>query len=447
MGTRLNFDALTRLTELVGARPRVAIAFSGGVDSTVLAFTLVQARRKFAQLRLLHVDHGLQSASVEWSAHCARLAREWRVPFVALSAEIKRKRGESPEASARDARYALLSQAMQPGEVLVTAQHRDDQVETLLLQLFRGAGVAGLAAMPAIAPFGPGRIARPLLETPRAQILEYARRHQLLWVEDPTNEQTAFGRNFLRHRVMPAIRERWPGVDVAIARSASHMADAQQLLDAQAQADLATAADGAGLNVAALRALPAARRRNVVRAFMARAGLETPQANWLREITGPMLAARADAHPELKLPRGALLRRAGRLELRLTSRAGASASIEIFSKSWRWHADRLLIVNEAGDSLALQDDAAGDIDLDKVPAQLTLRARRGGERLRPGARARTQAVKSLLQAAKIPVDERARVPLLFAGDRLISVGDRWIDASVRATVKSRRRGRLKHRRT
>ena len=104
-------------------------------------------------------------------------------------------------------------------------------------------------------------------------------------------------------------------------------------------------------------------------------------------------------------------------------------------------------MNEAGDSLALQDDAAGDIDLDKVPAQLTLRARRGGERLRPGARARTQAVKSLLQAAKIPVDERARMPLLFAGDRLISVGDRWIDASVRATVKSRRRGRLKHRRT
>lgn len=446
MGTRLKFDAVTRLIELAGVRPRIAVAFSGGVDSTALAFALVQARGKFAQLRLLHVDHGLQSASAEWSSHCARLAREWRVSFVGLRAEIKRKRGDSPEASARDARYALLAQAMEPGEVLVTAQHRDDQAETLLLQLFRGAGVAGLAAMPSIAKFGPGLIARPLLDIPRAQILEYAQRHDLRWVDDPTNEQTAFGRNFLRHRVMPAIRERWPGVDLAIARSAGHMADAQKLLDAQALTDLAVAADGAGLNVAALRALPAARRRNVVRAFVARAGLETPQANWLREILGPMLAARADAQPGLKLPGGLLRRRAGRLELEVSSEVRASSSNEIVSKSWCWQKDRVLIVNEAGDSLTLTRDPAGNIDLEKIPAALSLRARRGGERLRPGTRARTQALKSLLQAAKIPVEERARLPLLFAGEHLVCVSDRWIDASIAANVKSRQRARLKLRR-
>lgn len=446
MGTRLKFDAVTRLTDLTGVRPRVAIAFSGGVDSTALAFALVQARRKFAQLRLLHVDHGLQSASAGWSRHCARLAREWRVAFVGLRAEIKRQRGDSPEASARDARYALLAQAMEPGEVLVTAQHRDDQAETLLLQLFRGAGVAGLAAMPPIATFGPGRIARPLLDVTRAQILEYARSHDLRWVEDPTNEQTAFGRNFLRHRVMPAIRERWPGVDLALARSAGHMADAQKLLDAQALSDLALAADGAGLRVAALRALPAARRRNVVRAFVARAGLATPQANWLREIVGPMLAARADAQPEVQLPGGLMRRRGGRLELEVNPEVRAYSSNEIVSKSWRWQKDRVLLVNEAGDSLTLADDAAGDIDLDKLPAELTLRARRGGEQLRPGSRARTQALKSLLQAAKIPVEERARLPLLFAGENLLCASDRWIDASIAANVKSRRRARLKFRR-
>ena len=435
-----------RLLELTGPKPRIAIALSGGVDSTALAYALLKSTRKFASLRLMHVDHGLQAASAQWCQHCARLAREWRVPFVALRAEIERRRGDSPEAAARDARYALLAQAMEPGEVLITAQHRDDQVETVLLQLFRGAGVAGLAAMPPIAPFGPGRIARPLLDTPRAQILEYAQRHQLHWVEDPTNEQTAFGRNFLRHRVMPAIRERWPGVDLAIARSAVHMADAQKLLDAQALADLAAAADGAGLNVAALRALPAARRRNLVRAFVARAGLETPQANWLREIVGPMLAARADAQPELKLPGGVLRRRVGRLELEVISEVRAGPGVEIVSKSWRWRDDRVLIVNEAEDSLTLLDDPAGSIDLDTLPATLTLRARRGGEKLRPGSQARTQALKSLLQAAKIPVDERMRLPLLFAGDRLVCAGDRWIDASVSATVKSRRRAQLRFRR-
>ncbi len=122
----------------------------------------------------MHVDHGLQAASGEWARHCAGVARQLRVPFVTLRANIQRKRGESPEAAAREARYALLAQAMKPGEVLVTAQHQDDQVETLLLQLFRGAGVAGLAAMPPIAPFGPGRIARPLLDTSRAELEAYA---------------------------------------------------------------------------------------------------------------------------------------------------------------------------------------------------------------------------------------------------------------------------------
>jgi tRNA(Ile)-lysidine synthase len=439
-------DPASALVELTGTRPAVAVAFSGGVDSTALAYALTRARRKFVHLRLIHVDHGLQPPSAEWSRHCARLARAWRVPFVALRATIRRQHGDSPEAAARAARYALLAQAMEPDEVLVTAQHRDDQVETLLLQLFRGAGVAGLAAMPAIATFGPGRIARPLLDTSRAQILEFAQRHTLRWVDDPTNAQTAFGRNFLRHRVMPAIRERWPGVDLAIARSAGHMADAQRLLDAQALTDLAAAADGAGLRVTALRALPAARRRNVVRAFMARAGLETPQANWLREITGPMLTARADAQPELKLPGGLLRRRDGRLELQVKSEVRPSADRKIDSKSWFWRDNRVLIVNEAGDSLTLLDDLAGSIDLDRLPATLTLRARHGGETLRPGLRARTQALKGLLQAAKIPVEERARMPLLLSGKRLICAGDRWIDASVHATVKSRRRAQLRFRR-
>ena len=442
MGTRLNFEPVKPLIELVGAKARIAIAFSGGVDSTALAHALVKAHRRFAGLRLLHVDHGLQAASGQWSRHCAQVAKAWSVPFVVLQADIKRARGDSPEAAARAARYALLARALEPGEVLVTAQHRDDQVETLLLQLFRGAGVAGLAAMPPLARFGPGQLARPLLDISRAQLLAYAQVNNLHWVEDPTNEQIAFGRNFLRHRVMPAIRERWPGADQAIARSAAHMADALQVLETQAGRDLAATADGAGLNIAALRALPAARRRNVLRAFVVRSGLEPPQANWLREILGPMLAASVDAQPAIKLDGGILRRRAGRLELEVISEERSQERGESVSKSWNWKNQRELILNAAGDSLALLADPAGPIDLDKLPAALTLAPRRGGEKLRPGPRARTQSLKTLLQAAKIPVDLRARLPLLFIGDRLIAVGDRWIDASVAADVKSRRRARL-----
>ena len=432
-------DPVAQLITLAGARPRVVVAFSGGIDSTLLAHLLVKQRRKLGGLRLMHVDHGLQAASAGWSRQCARAARAWRVPYLGLRADIKRARGESPEAAARAARYTLLAQAMKQGEVLVTAQHRDDQVETLLLQLFRGAGVAGLAAMPAIAPFGPGHIARPLLDVSRAQIEAAAREAQLRWIEDPSNRDTRFSRNFLRHRLMPLIREHWAGADTALARSAANMAEAQRLLEAQASRDLAMAADGRGLNVSALRALPAAQLRNALRVFIARAGVEMPEASRLTEMAGPLLSARADAQPQVGWSNALMRRRAGRIEIEI-SRGPAH---ELAAKSWRCHDERRLVLDDG--ALELVKDDAGPIDLDRLPALLEMRARRGGERLRPGPRARTQTLKALLQSAKIPLDERARMPLLFtAGSpgRLIAAGDRWVDASIAANVKSRRRARL-----
>jgi tRNA(Ile)-lysidine synthase len=439
---RTRLDPAGRLLELAGARCAIAIAFSGGLDSTVLAHALAQRRRRFASLRLLHVDHGLQAASGEWARDCERRARRWKLPITVLRANVSKSRGESPEAAAREARYALLSAALDPGEVLVTAQHRDDQVETLLLQLFRGAGVNGLAAMPEIARFGPGRIARPLLGVERESIETYARRHRLTWIEDPTNTLPRFGRNYLRHRVMPLLREKWPGVDDAIARSARHMAEAADLLGTLARADLAAAADGNGLNVAVLRALPPKRRRNALRGFIAAAGVELPSTAKLNEITGPLFAARADAQPSVKWAGGVLRRRAGRLELDVKPEVAASRSDETALKSWFWRADRECVINDAGDRLSLVDDAVGAIDLDALPLSLELRARMGGETLRPGVRARTQSLKKLLQAARLTVEERARIPLLFTGDRLVAAGDRWIDASIAANVKSRRRARL-----
>jgi tRNA(Ile)-lysidine synthase len=430
------------LLELAGARPRIAVAFSGGIDSTTLAHALAQHRRTFGSLRLLHVDHGLQSASHEWSRDCAKIARKWGLPFVALEATIHRVQGASPEAIAREARYALLAKVMEPGEVLVTAQHRDDQVETLLLQLFRGAGVAGLAAMPALADFGAGRIARPLLDVGRAEIERYAHRHQLKWIEDPSNQLVRFDRNFLRHRVLPGIRAHWKGVDEAVARSARHMAEAARLLEQVARRDLAACADGGGLNVASLRALPAPRRRNALRGFILGAGLEAPSTVKLREMSVALLAARADAQPAVEWPGGVLRRRGGRLQLEVVSQLSSVETNTTASKSWRWQREHELLL-DMGDSLRFIDDTSGPIDLDRLPGTLDWRARRGGESLRPGPRARTQTLKKLLQAARLSVEERARLPLLYAGDRLVAAGDRWIDASIAANDKSRRRARLR----
>ena len=431
-------DPVAKLIELAGPKPRVALAFSGGIDSTVLAHLLVKQRRKLGGLRLLHVDHGLQPASGEWSQHCARMARAWRVPFVPLRATIERRKGESPEAAARTARYALLAGAIQPGEVLVTAQHRDDQVETLLLQLFRGAGVSGLAGMPGIAAWGLIPIARPLLQVTRTEIETTARKARLRWIEDPSNADTRYSRNFVRQRLMPLIREHWQGADKALARSATHMAEAARLLNERATQDLAALADGAGLSVSALRALPVARRRNALRGFIARAGVEMPESSRLKEMSGPLLEARADAQPEVRWADVRMVRSSGRLELH----KAREERHQFVAKSWRWHTDRRLILGD-GAGLELIDDEAGPIDLARLPRQLAIRARSGGERLRVAEKARTQTLKALLQNAKIPANERANLPLLFAGDRLIAVADRWIDVSIAATVKSRRRARLR----
>ena len=445
--TALDRAVLDSLIALAGTRPQVVVAFSGGVDSTVLADALAKQRRKLRSLRLIHVDHRLQAVSAEWSRHCARQARAWRVPFKSLRADIRRKRGESPEAAARDARYALLSGAMQPGEVLVTAQHQDDQAETLLLQLFRGAGVAGLAAMPAFAPFGPGHIARPLLDVARAEIEQYAREHRLRWVEDPTNLETHFARNYLRAKVLPLIEKQWFGAVPSIARTARHMAAAADLLGALANSDLVKAIDGDGLNVAALRALPPARRNNALRAWIRDSGVEAPSTAQVMEIGATLLSARADANPAFRWMGAVIRRRAGRLTLEVKSQDRVEAAIELISKSWHWENDRQCILSRAGDSLELVDDDVGPIDLDALPPLLEIRARSGGEKLRPGPRARNQALKKLIQAAKMPIEERSRLPLVFSGnrprDRLIAAGDRWIDASVAANVKSRRRARLR----
>jgi tRNA(Ile)-lysidine synthase len=438
---------LGSLIDLAGAKPRVLVAFSGGVDSTVLAHALVKQRRKLDSLRLVHVDHGLQAASGAWSKHCAKQARAWRVPLESLRADIRRRRGESPEAAARTARYSLLAAAMRPGEVLVTAQHQDDQAETLLLQLFRGAGVAGLAAMPAFVPFGPGHIARPLLGLTRVEIEQYARRQNLRWVEDPTNVETHFARNYLRAKVMPLIEKQWLGAVSSIARTASHMAEADRLLGSLAARDLVKVIDGEGLNVAALRALPRARRHNALRAWIRERGIEAPTTAQAMEIGATLLSARADANPEFSWAGAVIRRRGGRLTLEVKSQDRVEAAVELISKSWHWEDDRECILNRAGDTLTLVDDEAGPIDLDALPTLLEIRARSGGEKLRPGPRARNQALKKLIQAVRMPIEERSRLPLLFSGnrpgDRLIAAGDRWIDASVAANVKSRRRARLR----
>jgi len=429
-----------RLAQLLPGFPDLAVcvAFSGGADSTALLAALAQLKRPPLKLRALHVDHRLHPHSSGWAAHCRRVARALGVPLRVRTANVARARGESLEAAARAARYGLLATALAPDEALLTAHHQDDQLETVLLQLLRGAGVAGIAAMPALAAFARGRLVRPLLPWSRAELTAWVRSQGLEWIEDPGNSELRLDRNYLRVRVLPLIRERWPAAAATVTRAARHAAEAQRLLDAVGAADAARASFGAMLSAQRLRTLSPERRRNALRFWITAAGYLAPPASRLEEIAGPLLQARADAQPCVRWE-GALLQRQADL---LSLRAAPGISGRLEEVSWPWRRHRSCALPGCGGKLTLKRDARGPLDLDALPATLTIRARRGGERLRPVRAGPRRALKSLLQETRVPVAERARLPLIFAAETLIAVAGLWLDESVQASAASRRRARL-----
>jgi tRNA(Ile)-lysidine synthase len=424
------YSQLLRLHPQASGAP-LCVAFSGGEDSSALLALLAQLPQARARLRAVHIDHGLHPDSRTWVRICRATCRALHVPFATRRLRLARTRGQSLEEVARDARYAGLAAALRPGEVLLTAHHLEDQLETVLLQLLRGAGLPGLSAMPAVMPFGATVLVRPLLAMPRAALRAWVQARGLTCVADPANTDERFDRNFLRHRVLPAIVGRWPGAARTVARSARHAAEAQQLLDEVARGDVARAADGAALAVAALRALPLPRRRNALRYWL---GPAVPDARRLGEIAETLLAARKDANPVVGWGQLQVQRHAGRLLL--TRKGPAAPAYEL-----TWHLDRSprLTLPAGAGRLELVPAAHGLIDATALPAQVTVRSRHGGERLRPRLGGPSRTLKSLLQNARIALSERQHLPLLYAGDELVAAGDLWVDARWQSGAATQKR--------
>ena len=390
----------------------MVIALSGGVDSKALLAALAAQRIAGLRVRAVHVNHGIHPNAVQWAAHCRSLARGLKVPLEVLQTRVARLPGESLEAAARDARYALLARVLGPGEFLLTGHHEDDQLETVLLQLFRGAGLAGLAAMPPITAFAAGWLARPLLSRTRAELQEWVRESGLSWVEDDSNADETLDRNYLRRQVLPLIRERWKGVGAAVARSARHAAEGQRLLDMLGRTDIERASSGAELFVPTLRALQPDRRRNALRFWIAKSGARAPDTSRLDELAGPLIDARPDSNPRVTWGDVEVRRHADLLAISPLDpgqKAADSPSVE-----WHWKVAPSLQLPEGGGTLELKPDPHGPIDLDVIPGALTVSRRRGGERLRPRRGGPHRSLKSLLQESHLPIAQRGRLPLLFS---------------------------------
>ncbi|MEA2081021.1 MAG: tRNA lysidine(34) synthetase TilS, partial [Pseudomonadota bacterium] len=294
-----------RILKKLPRAPEYWVAFSGGVDSHVLLQLLARARRQLpGTLAAVHVNHQIQQQSGDWEIHCRSVCEELRIPFHLLRVQGRARTGESPEAAARTARYRALADWLPSNAVLITAQHQDDQAETLLLQLFRGAGPRGLAAMPENTALGHGRLLRPLLEISRKAILSYAREHRLRWIEDPSNTDTRYDRNLLRQRIMPELQQHWPGLSKVLARAAGHQADQVELAQALAALDYRVCwrSDSGCLSVSVLQGLPPARQRNLIRYWLEQAGLPLPSQVLLERIRAEMLSGREDASPLVHWP-------------------------------------------------------------------------------------------------------------------------------------------------
>ncbi|MGI9202964.1 MAG: tRNA lysidine(34) synthetase TilS [Woeseiaceae bacterium] len=417
-------ELLDRLQSLTGgATPaRWIVAFSGGLDSTVLLHALANCAGD-TPVVAVHIDHGLHPDSPAWASHCEVIAKRFGVAYVGLEVAVNEKAAAGLEAAARDARYSAFHELVQANDCLLSAHHADDQAETLLLNLMRGSGVSGIAGIGVSRVYGKGLLLRPLLDVPLQDLVSYAEAEQLEWVEDPSNRDTRFDRNFLRHEILPALASRWPAVAERLRRSAELVGEASELLNDLADVDRLAVGAGNRLGIDQLQALSGLRQRNVLRRAIRCCGFPPPPGTRLQQIVDELIPARPDAQP-LVAWRGVEVRRY-RNELFIlpqATRTSPPAGAEL-----RANGRPVAVGGELGTLQLLGTDNAG-ISPDIAAAGLAIRFRDGGEDIRVAGHESPQKLKKLLQEAGILPWMRPRLPLLYHGERLVAVANLWIDA-------------------
>jgi tRNA(Ile)-lysidine synthase len=407
--------ALTRTVADYAGRPRrLLVAYSGGRDSTLL---LALAAEHFPRkrVRAVHVDHGWHPDSADWARHCRETARRLGVSCDVVTVDAQPRDGEGPEAAARAARYEALAARLQADDVLLTAHHREDQAETLLLALLRGGGVHGWASMPACRVLGTGLHLRPWLEVSRETIAAELGQRGFFHLDDPANEDPAYDRVWLRREILPALAQRWPEVEATLARAADQAAGAAEAVDTLAARDYVTCRGRIDdtLDCAALADLPLRRQRALLRWWIARAGLPRPPAAHLEEARRQLVEAEPNATPCIDWP-GGEVRAWNGLAWALAPQPPVDPEA-----LYVW-TDRSQPLDLPG--CRLDPETLATIGL-QVPEGSLVQVgfRRGGERFQPAGAPRAEPLKELLRRAGVPPWERDRVPLIYVDGELMAV--------------------------
>ena len=417
------------IAPLLPAHSTILIGLSGGVDSVVLLHLLHQLAPRFSwQLSALHVHHGISSNADAWADFCAGLCAHYHIPLHIEHVDIAPLREHGIEAAARKLRHAAF--AKQHCDFVALAHHADDQAETLLLQLLRGAGVRGASAMAQFSQkAGSPGVLRPLLHCSRREILGYAAAYGLRWIEDESNADDSYPRNFLRHRLLPLLEEKFPACRATLARSAQHFAEAGELLDDLAQLDAAQAIHDDTLAVAALQALSQSRAKNLLRHFLHSIGAPMPQAVQLDDMLQQLCNARQDAAVCIEYGGWQLHRYQGKVYA-LQAQGEFDGSIAL-----PWQGEAELDWPALNTHLVFTRTLGQGVCLAKLQrAPVTLRLRQGGEMLRPHPNAATRTLKNLLQEHRVPPWQRERLPLLYCGNELASVVGVAVAAEYQADI-------------
>lgn len=418
-------SVIAGLSSRVRAGDAMCIGLSGGLDSMVL-LEIAHAAAAALGIRVsaIHVHHGLSPNADDWARFCKGQCEQRSIALEIARVQVDRAGGFGLEAAAREVRHACYAKV--DAQWIALAHHADDFAETFLLRLLRGAGIKGLAAMPDVRPLGAGKyLIRPLLALRRSDLEDYARERALAWIEDESNVDTGFDRNYLRHEVIPRLTKRFPAAVQNIQRAGDHARAAQMLLDDLARLDLQAADADDALPIALMRSLSVERARNALRYYLAANGVAMPDSARLGEAVRQIRECSEDARLLIELDGWQLRRRRDHVVITDSILEAGRIVFEC-----RWEGTGEIHIAELGGTLFF-DPAAGQGIRSRLfhePGWI-IRTRRGGERMRPEADRPTRTLKNLFQERGVAAWERDRVPLLFHNDRLIWVPGVGIDCA------------------
>lgn len=406
----------------------IYIAYSGGMDSHVLlhlSSSIVEIKPK---ITAVYVHHGLLVEADQWEAHCDAIALDLGVRFQCLKVNGQKIIGQSPEEAARNARYSALKPLLGKHDILLLAQHCEDQLETVLLQLFRGAGIQGLSGIPLISDFGAGKKCRPFLNISKQAIKDYAKKNQLSWVEDPSNQSNNFDRNFLRNQIIPQLKQRWPRLEKTVSRTARHCTVSHYQIKDISEKLLNQLFDETDqtLNITRLLDLETDKQYLVIRQWFKCKQLRMPTEKNLQTIVNEVVLANESANPEIKIQRHSFRRYRKKLY----------CLKENHKNIWEegaWPEGLMQLKLTDRQSLTLLDAPKGIPKLIWDNSEVTIKFRQGAEKIKLPERDGRHSLKKLFQEKAIPPWERSQIPLIYINGDLAAITDLWISADFFST--------------